>query len=291
MLRQAVTHEEFLESVFIKSNSMNSRKQAEKALKKWVGFLKLYYSDDEISILEELRQKQGDPIVYQMLNRFVAYLTKQGLKRNTINGYFNQVKAWLRFNAIRIHTDDVKEFVSFPRQPQNRNEPLSDEVMQKIAELLPPKFKAFWYFLNTTGIRPDREVLRLTINNIDFDADPVRIIIPSNIAKTGMERITFCPKKIGDMVREHITSEFIFDFGYMAFYTEFRKAVKKLGLKGVVPYKARKRVRTKLSVIDKDFGELIIGHKNISNLYYEKSDDELAQIYKRAESTLLQINS
>lgn len=225
---------------------------------------------------------------------------RKGLSVATARNYFNFILSWLRLNGIKIDQHLLKEFVKFPKQRKEKKKPIPDEVVEQIANEMKPKYRGYWELLNVAGMRPDREALNLLIRDFDFSVDPVKITIKAEFAKNGEERVTFCTKKIGDKIRQfnikdRLPNEKAFEFAYTAFYAHFSRIRTRLGLSQkyqngfnflINPYKARKRARTKLGAKDKDFGEILIGHSDISNLYVERTDEELGQMYKENEMNI-----
>lgn len=225
---------------------------------------------------------------------------RKGLSYSATKSYLNFIFAWFRLNGIKIDPFMLKQNVKLSKPLKEKPKPLDDETLENIIGMLSPKYKTYYMFVCVTGVRLAKEALSIRVKDIDFESDPIKITLPAKITKTKTERITFAIRSVAKELKLYniqgkTPEDRVFDFEYSAFYGHFARIRKQLGLTErnangwnykINPYKARKRARTKLSSIDKDFGEAIIGHSDISNTYYEKSDEEMAEIYKQAESVL-----
>ena len=197
ILDQTTSRDEFITTVFKKSESENSRKMAKNAFKKWDAFLTKYYANQsEPDIILELKRISQEPEFYQFLNRFVQFMVNDGLSKNGVVSYFNQIKAWLRFNAIRIHNDDIKQFVNFPKQIKEIRRPLTMEMINDLMKYVHnDRLKALVFTLVSSGMRIN-EALQLRYQ--DITGNQVRL--RASTTKTRTERMVFISKEAIDAI-------------------------------------------------------------------------------------------
>jgi integrase len=91
----------------------------------------------------------------------------------TIRLYFGLVKSYLRkCHGVRLTIDDVKDYVTFPKQRKEQRQPISLEQLKQIMTNASPKRRAMYYVLVSSGMRIG-EAVTLTRKNFHFDQKPV----------------------------------------------------------------------------------------------------------------------
>ena len=109
----------------------------------------------------------------------------------TIKIYFSFIKSYLRIcHHLRVSTDDIKDYVTFPKQRKEARKPVSVEVWQKVFDQASPLRRALYYTLISSGMRIG-EALALKKSNFHFDENPVRVEIDAEVTKTKEERETY----------------------------------------------------------------------------------------------------
>ncbi len=98
------TVEEFLERAFSYGKSQNSRMTKKAALQRFQEYLNGVHSAslDNIPNLPTT-----DPI--ELLDGFVFYMDQKGLSKRSIKNYISTAKQWLRFNKIKIDSEEFRD--------------------------------------------------------------------------------------------------------------------------------------------------------------------------------------
>ena len=129
----STTREDWIESVYLKSKSMNSKTSHMACIKNWDLFLKSINEKDE-DVLRELKGKSNEPDIYLFLNRYVQYLIKRKLKKATIVLNFAVLRSWCSSNGVMLHNEFVKKFVIFPSENKMIMKPLTPEIIKQLTE-------------------------------------------------------------------------------------------------------------------------------------------------------------
>ena len=263
--REYKTEEDWLDDIFIQSNSKASLKTAKTALvsfgifcKTKVGLPDPDISDLETERVEQLKQK-GTPLSkheryaierefwakvrerrtkvcnearsqilekYQQwfeagdiqsictsLQGFVRFCSQdhqdviqnkskpwKAKKARTIKGYFGTVRDFLRnCYGVRITTEDVKDYIKFPKNGKQRPEPLTLENIKLVLAHADPRRRAMYYLLCTSGMRLG-EALSLKRSNFKTDMRPIKIHLHAKDTKTLEARDTFITEEAWERV-------------------------------------------------------------------------------------------
>lgn len=297
ILEQQASRNEYLDSVLLKSDSRNSQKQAINAFKKWDHFLNSAYDKPEAEIIAELKRMQAEPEFYQFLNRFVQFMVSQSLSRNSINGYFNQIKGWLRFNAIRVHNDDVKQFVRFPKLIKETKKPLTiDMIRTLLSHNTNNTMRALLLVLMSSGLRLN-EALQLRYQDVD-DRGFVRVRAATT--KTRQERQTIMSPEALDAIGIIKGDKTDFDYIFVEKWHEnsdqnfeiaFRKLRKKAGF--TAKYDNGRMYQLNLHsfrsffitqatrATDGDTAHALAGHGGYLDQYLRLTNDEKLELYTK----------
>ena len=194
----------------------------------------------------------------------------------------------------------------------------SNEEFRKILQHMPIQGRALFLTLSSSGMRIG-EALQLTLDDVDLDADPVRVYIRGEYTKTGNPRTTFISSETRQTIRQwlNVHDEYLdaaarkshlhekskddprmFPFNHVTSYAIWNNALKKTKLskrdkstnrRTVHPHVLRKFFRTKLgSVIPVDVVEALMGHERyLTEVYRRYTVEDLAELYKQGEHALL----
>ncbi|MBM3232512.1 hypothetical protein FJZ21_04025 [Candidatus Pacearchaeota archaeon] len=256
----------------------------------WDSFLR-HMQTDEKTILS-IMQDEGER--YLILAHMVNYW-KRNKSPKTIRDYFSFIKKWLRYNNIKIDDEKIKDHITFPKKLKERPVPLDRDKIKMLVENSKPIYKCLWLCLASTGMRVG-ELLQITISMIDFRIEPVKITIPANLTKTGVERITFLTPEavrlLKDIIKDKKPEDRVFSFTYWAANRYMDRLRKRLGLNQRTIngkwfhtriHKFRKFTETTISnSVESEFAHAIIGHEKDRMEYYETPDMEMAEMYKKA---------
>ena len=295
ILTQVASREEFIQSVFKKSNSYNSRDMAVNAFKKWDKFLN---GQNESELIQDLKNMKDSPEMYTFLNRFVQFMVTEGMSKNTTVNYFNKIKGWLRFNAIRVHNDDVKQFVTFPKQNKEMKRPLTmEQIREVLKHITSHKMRALVFTLASSGMRLN-EALQLRYQDIHGGVVRLR----AHTTKTRVEREARISKEAIEAIQifrngkqDH---EFIFvsewtPYCDSLFETLFRNARRKAGYNEkydngkmyVVNLHAFRAFfnTTATRILGDGMAHALIGHGAYLGQYTRLTDQEKTELYEKLE--------
>ena len=140
-------------------------------------------------------------------------------KSRSIKGYFGYVKSFLRnCHGVRITSEDVKDFIKFPKDGKQLPEPLELEHIKLILAHADPRRRALYYLLLTSGMRLG-EALSLKRSNFKTDVRPIQIHLHAKDTKTLEARDTFITEEAWERVQpifektkegEYIFHDYIF---------------------------------------------------------------------------------
>jgi|SaaInlV_100m_DNA_2_1039680.scaffolds.fasta_scaffold14638_3 integrase len=109
----------------------------------------------------------------------------------TIKLYFGFMKSYLRkCHGIRLTIDDIRDYVSFPKQRKDQRQPITLDQLKQIMTNCNPSRRALYYVLVTSGMRIG-EALTLTRKNFRFSERPVRVVLEAENTKTKESRETY----------------------------------------------------------------------------------------------------
>lgn len=224
----------------------------------------------------------------------------------SIKVYFGFIKSYLRIcHGIKITTEDIKDYVNFPKNRKEPRRPISIDTLKIIFNNANPERRALYYTLVTSGMRIS-EALSLTKKNFHFGENPVRITLEAENTKTKEGRETYITseayEKIKPLLEGKKDNELIFtnydnvddavvneeqNFGYLR---------KTLGLTEKYPNSSRFVVNihalrsyfhTKASQKHgSDYANALDGHGSYLKQYYREDPKERAKKYKELEPSL-----
>ena len=237
MNSERITDEEWLENTYIKSESTRTKRVAQTSLNVFDLYCQnqgLKQDKDEMygyipAMIEKYQKwyrpskdEHGDkpePDIRSIcvsLSKFVQFMNKdqdivftqrvtQGnFKKKspkTIKLYFSFIKSYLRqCHSIKLSTEDIKDFVQFPKTRKDPRQPLSIEQLKLIMNNAGARRKALYYVLISSGMRLG-EALTLKKKDFHMDENPMRISIDANNTKTREGRDTFISSEAVEKVK------------------------------------------------------------------------------------------
>ncbi len=295
MFAQGITRNDFID----RYDKQKTRQAVLSSLRAFDDYRNTKLNVSELDYFLEIK-KSSEQDVYMELDRIVQFWKSKLLSPKSIQLYFTFTRAWFRVNGIRTFDDLIKSYVKMPKVLREKSQSMTHEIATQLKEKMNKKYALFFEFICYSGMRLGGEALNIQVRDIVF-SDPIKIRIRAEIAKTGVERITFVPislkVQLENLCQNKKPEDKVFDFTYDAYYKHFWHVRKQLGILDkkkngrnfhLNPYKARKYAKTNLSMsTDSDFSEHILGHENgVKGTYYEAEDSKLAEIYKKAEAQL-----
>jgi integrase len=170
-------------------------------------FLESVYG--KIENLEELANqyinecKNGKRDWFKDLLAYAAKLQERPPK--SARAYMSGAKSWLEF-TLNIELTRKQNRLLLGRLPKGsraRTEEaeLTREVLRAILAHCDLKGKAFFTFLASSGVRLS-EALKLRIENVNFNVDPVQISVPGAITKSGNGYTTFITSEAKELLEQ-----------------------------------------------------------------------------------------
>ena len=194
----------------------------------------------------------------------------------------------------------------------------SNEELRRILTHLPVNGKALYLTLESSGMRIG-EAMQLTLEDIDLDADPVKINIRREYTKSGDARITFVSGEAKEAIEEWLKTredyiktavarshfyekdaedERLFPFNAKTATDIWINALNKANLNGrdketnrhkIHPHVLRKFFRSTAGTISVDMAEALMGHSAyLTDVYrkYPNAEETLSEFYKQVEPSL-----
>lgn len=323
-IQESFSDEEFFDRMYRKSESENTMLAAKSSLLAFERFCKDQNMSKEDMIKKFkawMNQDKPDArSICVVLDKFVSFLTQDhkeikiketGYYRakspKTIKLYFTFIKSYLRIcHGIRITTEDVHDFVQFPKPRREPRKPITLKTLKLLFGKCSPERRALYYTLITSGMRL-REALSLKKSNFHLNENPVRITILADDTKTREGRETYITsealEKLKPILDKKSDNDYLFHHYtnlYRAVTTEekyFNMLRRKLGLEEKYPNSVRYVVNihafrayfiTKASQKHgSDYSHALSGHSSYMKQYYRLDEKQRSKMYKELEPELL----
>lgn len=151
--------------------------------------------DELVSLKKSMDLEEFKDTIYEgVLNPYLSYLSKEGIMRRTQTMYFSTVNTYLHHRGISLNEKDNRDNLEFEALEEDELYPITLEDIQKIFTVIPPKKKALYYALLSTGCRPG-ELIQVRKRDLDFSQKRVMIKISSKNTKTHKSRTVFLTKE------------------------------------------------------------------------------------------------
>jgi integrase len=179
---------QFLDSMYLISHSKKTIATYQTALNHFKKFTKLQYDCDELHIVEQIKSDKLD--LYAVIRNFIIYLDQKHIRPRGIHSYLSGLKGFLRHMGLKINSDDFKQLVKIPRVVKTREIPVTKEMILRVLHNSSPKLQTAILVCTSSGLRIG-ELVQLKLSDVDFESNPTKINIRSEIAKGSMSRETF----------------------------------------------------------------------------------------------------
>ena len=232
----------------------------------------------------------------------------------TKNLRLNTVRAFLSDNEIIFPKRFFKNLNGRTTEPITWEKIPSNEELKRVIEYLPVQGKAFALVLSSSGMRIG-EVVKIKVNDIDLNSNPVKIRIRGEYTKTGKRRITFISPEAKEAVEEWLTyreqyleraqnrtqREFrkdkgdnLFPFTADNFNQMWHNALGKAQLLErdektnrvtMRPHNLRKFFRLRVGRYGRDEAEALMGHQaGLNRIYanFDGAEERLEEVYKKS---------
>jgi len=203
------TLEDYLDSIYIQSHSKASvasyRTAIDGTKNGFRMFLKEKYNCDEIQLVTRIQNKELD--VYKILNEYVIFLDKKGIKPKTIRLWFTVVKGYFSHLEIDVFIEKCKQRVKLPKIRRVKKEALTKEILVKLLRNLDAKLETAVLVATSSGMRVG-EIAGLTLADIEFNHEPVKINIRAETSKSREDRETYLTNEASEALKDYLTRYF-----------------------------------------------------------------------------------
>ena len=196
---------DYLDTIYLQSHSASSKKTYRTAI---VGtkngfriFLKEKYNCDEVQLAFRIQNNELD--IYKILSEYVIFLDKKSIKPKTIRLWLTIVKGYYTYMGIDVFAEKCKQRVKLPKIKRLKKEALTKEILIKLLHNLDPKLQSAVLLALSSGLRVG-EITGLTLSDIEFNAEPVKINVRAETSKSGEDRETYISKEASDALRDYL---------------------------------------------------------------------------------------
>jgi len=199
------TLNDYLDTVYLQSHSASSVKTYRTAI---VGtksgfrlFLQEKYNCDEVQLAYRVENEELD--IYKVLSEYVIYLDKKGIKAKTIRLWLTIVKGYFTFMGTEVFSEKCRQRVKLPKVQRLKKEALTKELLIKLLRNLPAKLQAAALLALSSGLRVG-EITGLTLADIEFNSEPVKINVRAETSKSNEDRETYISKEASDALQDYL---------------------------------------------------------------------------------------
>jgi len=201
--------QDYLDTIYIQSHSQASIDSYRTAI---IGikngfriFLKEKYNCDEIQLAHRIGNEELD--VYKILNEYVIFLDKKGISPKTIRLWFTVVKGYLTNLQVEVFSEKCKQRVKLPKIRRLKKEALTKEILIKLLRNLDAKLETAVLVATASGMRVG-EIAGLTLEDIEFNRDPVKINIRAETSKSREDRETYLTNEASEALKDYLKRYF-----------------------------------------------------------------------------------
>ena len=313
---------QYLDSMYLISHSNKTITTYKTALNHFKKFTLSQYNCDELHLVNEIKSDKLD--LYAVLRDFIIYLDQKNIKPRGIHSYLSGLKGFLRHMGIKINSDDFKHMVKIPKVLKTREIPVTKEMILRILHNSPPKLQTAILVCSSSGLRIG-ELVQLKLSDIDFESNPTKLNIRSEIAKGSMSRETYITTEatlaledylkryfdwkkgesnlhlqnsmiFGRISKSKSTPKFTVDSAKQILQISLRNQIENIaelniknenGIRTIHFHAFRKFFRTTLgNVCGRDYAEALMGHGFYMDTYYQLPEEKKKQMYIDAEPHL-----
>jgi len=173
----------------ISGMSRSSHKAKKFAIQGFERFCKEQFSISPVEkLIDELKEEEEN-IIYDVIQKWINWESIDDIKNR-----FSHLNGYLYYHGIKISSQDVRHNLNFPKVKKRQPYGVKLEELQDIMSPVPYIKKALYLALVSSGMRIG-EALRIQKKDLNFSRNRIQITIPAEIAKNGIERITWLSKE------------------------------------------------------------------------------------------------
>ncbi len=285
------------------------RTNTEKAVKRFEKFCKLNYKEDMQSVINEIKRLAGEQkerVIFDTLQDFVNYLSEE-INPNTAKLYFAVFKPYFAYVTYsKIHSEDIKENINFPRVIEEEPYPLSIDEIKELLKHSNFERKASYLTSISSGIRI-QELCKLRKRDFDLSKPRFMIKLPGAYTKNRKVRRTFVSFEAMDNLKPILDKkkddELVFTntedsetaagnersvFHRIRESAGFDNLRYDSGMHKITIHSFRSFFITKAERVHEGLGHFLAGHgKRYLKKYERYTDSELLEYYLKIEPELI----
>lgn len=197
--------QDYLDSIFVISHSKSSVHVYRSGIDHFAKFVQIKYDKTLEQVISAMKDDSLDR--YKVFKDFVIYLDKEGKKPASIKIWVVGAKGFLKHCGIKIYAEDFKMSVKMPKRVQQREEPLTKEIIIRLINNVPAKLRTIILVATASGMRIG-EIIQVKLSDVDFDSQPTRIKIRAETTKTRESRETFLTAEATNSLKDYLTRFF-----------------------------------------------------------------------------------
>lgn len=299
------TKDSYFDKISVKSTGTVSNTQY--AIKCFERFLAKKFhknSDEIIKEILQLKAPKREHALFDLLQNFINDSHSIGIQPVTIKNYFSAIKGYLNYRELKIHQEDVKQNLDFPRRIIEEKHPLSKEEIIKLLDNSSPKRKALYLTLLSSGMRIE-EACCLKKRDFDDSLSRITIRIPANFTKAKKARTTFISKEAEQYVKQLLNKinpdKLVFaenpdrriaklnEESYFSRVREKSEFLEKYdsGVHKITLHSFRSYFISTFSGINESIGHALAGHERYMDIYDRFPVEKKLEEYLKGESELM----
>ena len=299
------TKESYLENISVQAKG--TQRNTRFALKKFEDFVESKFdgrsSEDIIQELLALKDTKRDSALFDLLQDYVNYTHSVGVMPNTIHNYFSVLKGYLTYRGLKIHQEEVKQNIKFPKIIHEEKHGLTIDEVKNILDHASPKRKALYLTLLSSGMRIE-ETCALRKRDFDDSLERIQIHLPAAYTKTKKARTTFVseeaakylkpilrkinPDRLVFGINEDKTTAKLVELNYFGRLRKRAGLSEKYdsGVHKITIHSFRAWFITRCSAINENVGHALAGHEYYMKSYDRLSNEEKMKVYLKVEPSL-----
>jgi integrase len=304
VLKTGLSKEDFLDQVYSKSNSLDSKKIAKNSLNQFEKFCLSKFNLSSEKVIDGLRSVNGEQ-KYYLMQDFINYLNNRGVNPATAKLYFGWIKRYLRkAKGIKLEQDDIHDLITFRKQIKEPRVAVTKDEIKILLDNVSERRKSLYLTLLSSGMRIG-ETLQLRKCDFDFESDPVKITIPGRFTKTKEQRETFIAREAKEILLRRVkdlnpVDRVFSNLGENAVEAEdirFHELRQRCGLTRkyqesnrhvITIHSFRAYFITKATqIINGDYAHALAGHHAYLAQYSRLTPEEQTELYRKLEPHLL----
>lgn len=290
------------ESFMIKIESKDLGTQAgyKTALNNFENFCMEKYG--KVDFIAELKEYDSDR-VYDFLQEWINWNKKQSPR--TMTNYFGRIRKYLHYRGIKLHIQDIKEELDFPRLIEEELYPITLDDIHLILKQMQYKQKT-QFVCQLSSLMRIGEIVQLRKKHLVLGKQNIIVKIPANISKFKKGRTTFFSKEASKLLRPLLRkmkdSDLVFGSNKNTKFAEvnseqiLRRILDKTGLDMkyesvnryfINTHSFRSYGITKISRHDPNLAKKLAGQKGYLLQYDRLDDKEKLELYEKFEIDLI----